>query len=461
MNVDNLGLFQDRATGFSGWRMKLSSGRGIPTPAVSQGRVLVGGGFGSYDFYALEAGSGRLAWHQRTKDDGPTAAVIEDDFAAFNTESCTLEVVAIRSGQVVWEKWLGDPLMAQPAIDGGRVFMAYPRDGSHYLGAFQLIDGKPLWLTRIDHDVISAPVVAEGRVYLSTFDGTVWCVDPVTGRVDWSQQMKATSAPWIYWGQVYVARREAAPTAETRQSGDPTRTRSEGLDQIPWERVSRHDSRSGAHLHSSPSKMASYLHRQSGAARKATYHLADAAVGFAQSPGSAKLEQVAQHLGEDSIARAWRYQGSRPVVVDGIIYDITGDRLEAREVLTDRLLWSWQDSHEVEGERRMTPLAAANGRVWAGTWDGRILSWDGRSGKVRWEVKLGAPCHWQPVLDQGRVYAGLEDGSLVGFDTGDPHDTGWPMWGGGPGHNGLPVPEPSAVRERPPVPREPVPVGCA
>jgi hypothetical protein len=54
-------------------------------------------------------------------------------------------------------------------------------------------------------------------------------------------------------------------------------------------------------------------------------------------------------------------------------------------------------------------------------------------------VQVGAPCHWQPVVSQGWVFAGLEDGSLVGLATGDPADTDWPMWGGGCGHNGIPI----------------------
>ncbi|PYJ08872.1 MAG: hypothetical protein DME25_00280 [Verrucomicrobia bacterium] len=106
------------------------------------------------------------------------------------------------------------------------------------------------------------------------------------------------------------------------------------------------------------------------------------------------------------------------------------------------------------GERRLTPPAVANGRVWAGTWDGRILSWDALTGDLRWAVKVGAPCHWQPIISEGWVYAGLEDGALLGFATGDPLDTDWPMWGGGCGHNGKPVPEsrPSADSPAAPAP---------
>jgi len=372
-----------------------------------------------------------------------------------------LETVETATGKVVWEKWLGDPLLAQPAVGGARVFMVYPRDGQHYLGAFRLKDGHPLWMTRLDHDVISAPVFAEGRIYLSTFDGTVWCVHPDSGRVEWSQQMKATSAPWIYEGDVYVAHREDPSEEDRRQPGDPARTRTDGLDQMPWERVSRHDSASGLRRSSSSSKRAAYLSSESGMARKRAYHAMDASVGFGSAPSSAKLGTSAAHLGEGTVSRTWRFQGSRPVVVKGVLYDITGDRLEAKLVLTDELLWSWQNAQEIEGERRMTPPAVANGRVWAATWDGRVLSWEARSGRLRWEVNVGAPCHWQPVIHQGWVFAGLENGSLVGFNTRDPQDTGWPMWGGGPGHNGLPLPEPVGARNAEVLAPLETPVGCA
>ncbi len=194
--------FKDEATGFAGWRLLLEPNRAMPTPALGHGRLFVGGGFGSYDFYAFDAHSGALAWHLHTKDDGPTAAVLANGVAVFNTECCTLEVVETATGRVVWEKWLGDPLLAQPAVMQERVFMVYPKSGKHVVGAFTLKEGRPLWETCIDHDVITAPVIAEGKVWLATFDGMVWCLDPQTGRVEWNQPLQATSAPWVYQGDV-------------------------------------------------------------------------------------------------------------------------------------------------------------------------------------------------------------------------------------------------------------------
>jgi outer membrane protein assembly factor BamB len=195
--------------------------------------------------------------------------------------------------------------------------------------------------------------------------------------------------------------------------------------------------------------MAAYLSQKTGESHKGSYAAADGAVGFAHSPGSAKMHIASAHLGENLISRAWRFQGSRPVVVNGILYETTGDLLEASDARTGEELWKWQEAKGIEGERRLSPVAVANGRVWAGTWDGRILSWDALTGEVRWQVKLGAPCHWQPSIHEGWIYAGLEDGTMVGFATGDALDTDWPMWGGGCGHNGKPIPESSPTSETP------------
>src|SRR5215208_7974961 len=78
--------------------------------------LFVGGGYGSHEFYAFDAKTGRMVWKTNTGDDGPSAAVVEDGLVAFNTESCTVIVVEAKTGKLVWQEWLGDPLMSQPAI---------------------------------------------------------------------------------------------------------------------------------------------------------------------------------------------------------------------------------------------------------------------------------------------------------------------------------------------------------
>ena len=52
-----------------------------------------------------------------------------------------------------WKRWLGDPLMNQPAAWEGKVYMAYPDAKSqHRLLCMDIHNGKSLWGRPIDGD---------------------------------------------------------------------------------------------------------------------------------------------------------------------------------------------------------------------------------------------------------------------------------------------------------------------
>jgi outer membrane protein assembly factor BamB len=187
--------------GRSGWMLRLPGESPIATPAYEDGLLFVGGGYGSYDFYAFDAASGELAWKMTTADDGPTAAVVERGCVAFNTESCSVIVCEARTGRILWQEWLGDPLMSQPAIAGERLLIAYPvghhkpllgpemtmeqmraaieaamqrapgGTPQHRLLCTDLRTGRHLWEQEITGDVITAPVVDGEQVFLTCLDG--------------------------------------------------------------------------------------------------------------------------------------------------------------------------------------------------------------------------------------------------------------------------------------------------
>ena len=48
----------------------------MATPAVVDGTVFVGAGFGSHEFYAFDAQTGAAKWGITVSDDGPTGAVV-------------------------------------------------------------------------------------------------------------------------------------------------------------------------------------------------------------------------------------------------------------------------------------------------------------------------------------------------------------------------------------------------
>jgi outer membrane protein assembly factor BamB len=109
-----------------GYCIQLPSSTNIPTPSVINGTVYLSGGFGSRQYYAFDAITGRNKWAVNLDDDGPSSGAMEDGIIVFNTESCTIFACDMVTGKCIWSYFLGDPLMSMPTIANGIVFTAYP-----------------------------------------------------------------------------------------------------------------------------------------------------------------------------------------------------------------------------------------------------------------------------------------------------------------------------------------------
>ena len=59
--------------------------------------------------------------------------------------------------------------------------------------------------------------------------------------------------------------------------------------------------------------------------------------------------------------------------------------------------------------------AAANGRVYIGSGDGRFYILDLKSGEKLWEFDTGAPLSASPALADGKIVIGSQDGVLYCF----------------------------------------------
>ena len=174
-----------------GYSIKLPVQTNIPTPAVVDGTLYLSGGFGSKQYYAFDAATGRFKWGVNLDDDGPSSPAIQDNIIVFNTESCTIFACDLITGAQIWSYWLGDPLMSMPTIANGIVFTAYPASyggnvgkrtntpanvpnqssirPTHVLIAIELKTGKILWQKWIDSDVMTAPVAKDELLYVTTF----------------------------------------------------------------------------------------------------------------------------------------------------------------------------------------------------------------------------------------------------------------------------------------------------
>jgi outer membrane protein assembly factor BamB len=429
--------FQTKDGRLTGWKASLPGGHPLATPAVLDGQVFLGGGFGSYEFYALDAATGQLVWQYQTTDDGPTAAVAWEGFVVFSTESCELEVVTTH-GRPVWKHWLGDPLMSMPAVGDGYVYASFPDgkgDHQHYLAAFDIRSGRESWRNRIDAEVITAPVLHDGQVYLTNLAGTLFSFRQKDGAPLLRAMKDATSSPMIWNRECYFSQRRE----QTTQAGDKPETYqtehvvARGIDPDGSTQTFAKSARRADYL--------DHIKRMRGSPVYQASASLDAKVGFAGHKGDAKMFLAMKHLGRGHVHEIWSYQGSKPFIHRGCLYSAAGDTVQSldpvsREVHWERRLGS--DRGDQILDNVLTPPATVNGKLFLGSIFGEVYCLSAESGDLIWQFKLDEAIAFPPAVAGGRVYVPTNGGNLYCVETGDPRDDGWYMWGATAAHNGCP-----------------------
>ena len=392
--------------GKRGWITALPSSELLTTPTYGDGKLFVGGGFASHRFFAFDAFRGDLAWSLAAPDGGPTAAIYDRDRVLFNTESCTIFVANADTGELIWKRWLGDPLMSQPVIGGDLVMSAYPANGAHLFGAFDVADGDPRWSFAIPADVIQAPQVRGEDVFFATMDGSVFRVRHRDGHVHWRKDLAATSAVWVDGERMLLTRR-----VDVRGE--------------PHEEAIVVDTRRGEVVRTAERVAAPYLRGQSRDRRLATGQ----AGAWGTVPHGARL-------GLQNVASGWAYQGSSPAVVDGRAYAAVGPEIVARDVSTGEIVWRRRDGSAGDAQT-VSPPAIVGSQIVYGTVDGHLYFGDIDTGITLRAYDLGEPIVFQPIVAEGWVYVATGQGNVIGLEIGDPQLDGWHMWGGNAQHAGL------------------------
>ena len=435
-----------------GFEVQFASKAPVMTPAVYRGNVYVSGGFRSKEFHAFSATTGKSKWSIALDDDGPSSPACDRGVCVFNTESCTIFAVDAETGKQLWSWWLGDPLTAAPTIAGGIVYSSYPARGhaakknrgqngtagakrpptaTHVLAAFDLRSGKILWQKWLDSDVMSAPVATEDFVYVTTFAGTVIKFEQKTGAIRYAMRARATSAPVVRFASdglesmYYTRRGEEADEADGAE-----------------EMIIRADHNDPETKYRAKRKKADYLDEkvqaESDYAEEGSDN--DAANGFSGgAPAAANPLAASKNIGQRSVATMQSFQGSRILHLGDRNINTMGDEVVATNADTGDELWSFKLKGDVAksgGSLGTAPLAAGANVVFA-TLAGEVIALDPATGKVRASYDVGGKVRAQPVVSGGWIYIGTEDGRLVAIDTGDRTLTGWPMWGGNAARTGI------------------------
>jgi len=239
---------------------------------------------------------------------------------------------------LLWSYQTGSGVESSPAVADGRVYVG-SYDGKVY--CFSAYDNTLIWSYTTGDYVFSSPAVADGRVYVGSYDSKVYCFSAYDNTLIWSYQTggEVWSSPSVADGRVYVG---------------------------------------------------------SDDGKVYCFSAYDNTLIWSYQTGS--------------------YVRSSPAVADGRVYVGSDDgKVYCFSAYDNTLIWSYQTGGKV-----WSSPSVADGRVYVGSCDYKVYCFKDNENILIWSYQTGGPVSYSsPAVAGGRVYVGSDDYNVYCFSAYD------------------------------------------
>jgi outer membrane protein assembly factor BamB len=250
--------------------------------------------------------------------------------------------IAPQTNTTVWNFTTGGYVESSPTVSNGKVYIG-SWDGKLY--CLDADTGAWVWDYTTGSRVESSPAITNGKVYVGSYDGKIYCLNAYTGAWIWDYTtgIEMTSSPTVTNGKVYI-----------------------GL----WD---------------------------------GTFYCLDADTG----------------------AWVWDYMTgiritSSPAVANGKVYIGSWDgTLYCLDADTGEWIWDYSTGYAIESSPTVS-----NGKVYIGSWDGKLYCLDADTGEWIWDYTTDIGITSSPAVANGKVYIGSWDWKVYCLDA----DTGEWIW---------------------------------
>lgn len=294
--------------------------------------------------------------------------------------------------EAVWRFKAGGIVNCDTIPAGERVYAAAESGRLYCLDA---ADGDEIWRFDAQHDDLSTPAVAGGRIWFSSSlreysvaggelrredRAVLYCLDAETGKEIWKKRFpgRILAAPAVSGGRLFVGRTDR--------------------------RFACVDAGTGAPLWDTPA----------GGAIRSSAAVADGKVVFGSD------DRCVYCLDAGSGRRLWKVDlkdvvGASPAVSGGRIFVGAADgAMHCLDLGSGKAIWRAK-----AGKSVVATAAVGDGLVVAGATDGNINCWAAENGELRWRRKIGGQVIASACLAPPRVVAAGLDGAVVCMDLRD------------------------------------------
>ncbi|MCZ2807724.1 MAG: PQQ-binding-like beta-propeller repeat protein [Candidatus Bathyarchaeota archaeon] len=143
------------------------------SPTVADGMVFTSAN--KLEYYGVNATTGIIEWTYRNiADEFIVGSVTHHDGNLFFIDQFFVVSVDAKSGQPIWNSWLGGEMYVSPTYADGKLYVASDRRAVYVLNA---TNGEKLSWFETGSNCWSSPTIYEGRVYVGNQDWNVYCLD--------------------------------------------------------------------------------------------------------------------------------------------------------------------------------------------------------------------------------------------------------------------------------------------
>ncbi|MEA1993233.1 MAG: PQQ-binding-like beta-propeller repeat protein [Euryarchaeota archaeon] len=311
----------------------------------------------------------------------------------------------------IWNVNLTGKIYSSPAVVENTVYIGT----SKYLYALDL-NGNELWKKKMSI-FGSSPTVVNNRIYIGTMKGYVYCLD-TEGNTIWKIETNKdiTASPIVYKGKVFIGSWNSLFYCLDAETGD-----------INWKYVAKMAVKTSAAVWNERI----FIVLQNEFYRD-ELHCIDL-------DGNRVWMYETAHIPKGSCPPGMSSQfiTSSPTIYNDRVYFGSGKKkIYCLDCKTGEPFWEFKTEaselmeEHAEGDRIISTLSVASGKVYFGSWNNKVYCLDANSGTEEWTFPTGGTVISSPAISDGIVHIGCLDGRfycleatngnlLGGFETGN------------------------------------------
>jgi len=352
--------------GVPGWTFQ-TGGKIHSSPAVVDGVVY----FGSedYNFYAVDAATGKMLWKFQTGSFVDSSPAVVNDIVYFGSNDGYLYALNANSGRKLWAFKTRYAVESSPAVTDDKVYFGGD-DG--YVYCLNAENGKKIWRFNTKNWVTSSPAVVNGILYVGTMDGSLYALNANDGRfrLKFDAAGSVFSSPAVNDGEIYFTDHGNGVLYGVNGKG---RT-------WPWEGFLR------------PMWL-----------QMSMMDIAPSPPQISGSPWAIRLL-----LDPNNPELGWAATSDGTSIATGSNIYTTGSNLVySIDKTTHKILWVCETRNKITSSPSLV-----NNVLYTGSDDGYLYAIDAQNGTKLWDYATGGTITSSPAQADGVIYFGSNDGKM-------------------------------------------------